>query len=82
MREEQQIVIKDQLFRDREAVLARLEQLMQERTFAVFRCYIEQQDREIKAIVTRVDREQQTIKLSHDEGFDIVELDDIISIEL
>lgn len=75
------IVINDELHREKESILMRLEELMRERTFVTFRCYLDQRDREIRGIVTRVDRGAGAIKLSHDEGFDIIELSDMMSID-
>lgn len=74
------LVINDHLYREKEAVYAQLERLMRERTFVAVRCYLEQRDREISGIVTKVDRQAEAIKLSHDEGVDMIELTDIISV--
>lgn len=76
------ISIEDKLYRDAESIMQRLNEMREAQTFVVIRCFLEQRDREISGIITKIDSVANTIKFSHDDGFDYIELNDIISIDI
>jgi hypothetical protein len=76
------ISIQDKLYRDEESIMQRLDEMRQAQTFVVIRCFLEQRDRELSGIITKIDTAANTIKISHDDGFDYLELNDIISIDI
>jgi hypothetical protein len=74
------VTINEQVYRDAQSVFPVLHGMVEDRKFVVIRCYHDHQDREIRGIITRLDPSSHMIKVSHDEGFDYIELNDILSI--
>ncbi|TMV49603.1 YolD-like family protein [Paenibacillus mesophilus] len=75
------ISIQDKLYRDAESIMQKLDEMREAQMFVVVRCFLAQRDREISGIITKIDSVANTIKFSHDDGFDYIDLNDIMSID-
>ncbi|MBD0381888.1 YolD-like family protein [Paenibacillus sedimenti] len=50
--------------------------------FVLIKLFDETGDQEISGLITKIDQELRRVKLSHEQGFDWIPIDDILSLDL
>jgi hypothetical protein len=50
--------------------------------FVLVKIFDETGDQQITGLITKIDQELRRVKLSHEQGFDWIPIDDILSLEM